>query len=82
MLYNGNCQIELITYQHVVRRNAVVYRVKKRHKDLVAYMGREEICVKSSRGSASRVVQKIRTHWGERKSFKKCRTCIEDAGWY
>lgn len=45
MLCNENCQIELITYQHVVRRKSVVYRVKKKHKDLIVYMRKEEMCI-------------------------------------
>lgn len=61
MRCSGNCQIELITYQDVVRRNSVVYRVKKRYKDVVAYVRKEEIRMKQSRVSASGVVQKIRT---------------------
>jgi len=46
MLCNGNCRIELVIYQPVVRRISVVYRVKKRHKVLVAYMGKEETHMK------------------------------------
>lgn len=57
MLCNENCQIELITYQHVVRRNSVVYRVKERHKDLIVYMRREEMHINQE--VASGAVQKI-----------------------
>lgn len=61
MLSNGNCQLELIRHQQVIRRNFVVYRVKKRHNDLVAYMGMAEMHSKLTRVSGSGIVQKIKT---------------------